>query len=179
MTQTNLQDSKANYKVQENGTNNPVTHGNQTNGCQQQHVAPSPPDFDSLDSDRTPRNGASVESRVSPASRDSWANQSASTSNQQPIKAEQTKPANPEVFFDVKTDPYFCSTIATGPPSSSSDAPRDDEGEGRHGWNGCYGDNGKFYEWKDTIVLKHKYNSSVGEPINDNLLVIMPYCDID
>jgi len=166
-------DSKANYKVQENGTK-PETHGNQTNGCQQQHVAPSPPDFDSLDSDRTPCNGASVESRVSPASRDSWANQSASTSNQ-PIKAEQIKPENPEVFFDVKTDPYFCSTIATGPPSGSSNAPEEE----RHGWNGCYGDNGKFYEWKDTILLKHKYNSSVGEPINDNLLVIMPYCDID
>jgi len=164
-------DSKANYKVQENGTK--PSHGSQTNGYQQQQATPSPPDFDSLDSDRTPRNGTSIE-RVSPTSRDSWTNQNASSlvsSGNQP-KSSPKQAASNEVYFDVQSDPYFCSTIATEPPSDTPE-------EERHGLNGCYGDNGKFYEWKDTILLKHKYKTSIGEPINDNLLVIMPYCDID
>lgn len=117
----------------------------------------SPQSLDSLDSDRTMDN-------TSP-----------------PVDVTKSKEPSsgvggpPPVYFDVKTDPYFCSSLTPTPQQISELK----EGE-RHGENGCLGDNGRFYRWEeDCIVMKHRYLPTKDDPNDEGLLLIMPYVELE
>jgi len=130
----------------------------------------SPNSPDSLDSDRT------LDTSSSPTEHQKI-NKTTKHTNNVPPKPVHQKPRTREdlpVHFNVHDDPFFCSTLH---PSKEliTNRPADQ----KHGTNGYVGDNGKWYPWIDSILLKHRTQAVLNDPNDQGLLCILPYVEIE